>query len=69
MKKAVLLLVATIMVWWLLHILSLSVWNLLFTPPPPPMPPWVRLALVPVAFLVTWWLFPSGRGEERETTP
>lgn len=67
MKKAVLLTVATIILWWLLHILALSLWNLSYTPPPPPMPPWVRLALVPVACLLTWWLFPSGQGKEQQT--
>jgi hypothetical protein len=63
MKKALLLIVATLVLWWLSHLLLESVWALTHVTEATPAPRIVNLLLIPVALGVAWWLLPDRRAE------
>jgi hypothetical protein len=68
MKKTLLLIVATLVLWWLCHLLLESVWALTHVTEDTPAPRIVNLLLIPVALGVAWWLLPD-RGAEGEGRP
>lgn len=65
MKKLLLLIVATLVLWWLGHLLLESVWALTHVREGTTVPRSVNLLLLPVALAMAWWLLPR-RGAEGE---
>ena len=68
MKKALLLTVATLVLWWLGHLLLESVWALTHISEGTTVPRSVNLLLLPIALGVAWWLLPR-RGIEPDEEP
>lgn len=57
-KKAILLLVATVVLWWLGHILLESVWALSHATDSSSLPRPINLLLIPCALAAAWILLP-----------
>lgn len=67
-KRALLLTVATLVLWWLGHLLLESAWALTHITEGTTVPRTVNLLLIPIALGVAWWLLPR-HGPEGDHTP
>lgn len=68
LKKVLLLIVATLVLWWLGHVLAESLWALGHPRGGTPLPRSVNLGLLPVALAVAWWLLPPDRSRNRKAS-
>jgi len=64
-----LLIVATLVLWWLGHLLLESAWALTHVTEGTTVPRSVNLLLVPVALAVAWWLLRRRTTREEEPSP
>lgn len=69
MKRMLLLIVATLVLWWLGHLLLESAWALTHVTRGTTIPRSVNLLLIPVALAVAWWLLPRSKTERDEEPP
>lgn len=68
MKRMLLLIVATLVLWWLGHLALESAWALTHVTEGTTVPRSVNLLLIPVALAVAWWLLPRRKTEREEET-
>jgi len=68
LKKGLLLIVATLVLWWLGHVLAESLWALGHPRGGAPLPRSVNLGLLPLALAVAWWLLPSDPKRNRKAS-
>lgn len=64
LTRALLLVVATVMLWVLGDVLLESVWFLLRLPADSPLPPLARLLLLPICLAAAWLLLPRRQPED-----